>query len=649
MVNVQNFTQNRYFEKLPYPQFGGLHIKDHKAASSFPDRLVLKHNKFLGDALYELPSGIIDKKSTGIGATELALQSPVDSIIVFPTRVLAQQKWRKGMLYVGSDYGDLRSPSDDQIISYHNTPRLYKRLIVISDSLPRLHRLIREELFEYFIVLDEFDMYQSERSYRSSFEDCLDLFFHFKEGCMVSATMRSSVDPRIKELPHYTIEKQNAISPNLHLISTKDPIICTVMRISQFEKSGLKILIALNNFNMIIEVIELLGKKDDCAILASEASRSKCSDGCNNYYQELNNGLLPNRINFCTSAYFQGVDIHENVTLIMVADSRHKGTLLSKEQIKQIMGRSRRGNMTASLIYQCGPIEKSPPGCNLVQAQSECNALNKTLQILQGSNFLDKCRSALLDVIGAPDSSLRYNGEVMISYLLYDNRRIKEEVRRAYLNQKALKNYLDEQDFVMTHEECTVVRTMKDSRKMRQLKGRIKKKQRSDFEAFIEQVRSGDTSSAQKDFPQFTESYQGINTYIHTDDEICRLLEIAFRTSFDARHINKLILNLKYMSLVNDFLRLNIELAFTVGQSYSPKQIFQVLSRPEIKSAIKKSFGQNIDSSTRAVRYLGSIADIKRLSTRGSDGSPYKILNFNPYKIDESQLVKKVGYQYGVF
>lgn len=43
----------------------------------------------------KMPHGIMDKQLAGIGAITLEIKSKRDSIIVFPTKILAYNKWQR--------------------------------------------------------------------------------------------------------------------------------------------------------------------------------------------------------------------------------------------------------------------------------------------------------------------------------------------------------------------------------------------------------------------------------------------------------------------------------------------------------------------------------------------------------------------------
>ena len=86
-----------------------------------------------------MPYGIIDKTIPGIGATTLELEAERNSIIVVPTKALAEEKCNKYpfAMYVGSQTIVRRSPSKYNITGYVCSPfiKCFKKVIVVADSL----------------------------------------------------------------------------------------------------------------------------------------------------------------------------------------------------------------------------------------------------------------------------------------------------------------------------------------------------------------------------------------------------------------------------------------------------------------------------------------------------------------------------------
>ncbi len=83
------------------------------------NELIIDNSKKLGEVIDRLPSGIIDERATGIGATTCEITSPRNSIIVVPTRALAYSKAlsHPDSFYVGSPCGNRKTKIKDEEIS----------------------------------------------------------------------------------------------------------------------------------------------------------------------------------------------------------------------------------------------------------------------------------------------------------------------------------------------------------------------------------------------------------------------------------------------------------------------------------------------------------------------------------------------------
>lgn len=63
------------------------------------DITILEEGKKLSDIFYTTPYGVVKKNVTGIGATTLELRCERNSIIVVPTKALAYEKYKTGMIW----------------------------------------------------------------------------------------------------------------------------------------------------------------------------------------------------------------------------------------------------------------------------------------------------------------------------------------------------------------------------------------------------------------------------------------------------------------------------------------------------------------------------------------------------------------------
>lgn len=292
----------------------------------------------------KMPHGIVNKQIPGVGATTLEINANRNSIIVLPTKALAFSKCKKhpNTLYIGSEIKDEKERTTDQEIIEYLQKEGYKKLLVVADSLGRLLKLIKEENYkDYFLMIDEIDVLQSDSNYRPQLEDVIDYYLLFppKNRCMVTATMKEFTNPLLKKECLFPISWQWEKKRNIKLLHTNNIIQVVINEIKSHPNE--KIFIAYNSILQIQNIISSLEEevKKECAILCSEASIKEAGE----YYAAKldSNDVLPNRINFATCCYFTGIDISDNYHLITVSDSRRDYSMLTLDRMTQIYGRCR--------------------------------------------------------------------------------------------------------------------------------------------------------------------------------------------------------------------------------------------------------------------------------------------------------------------
>lgn len=335
-------------------------------------------DRHLGDVFNQIPYGVLNKNKTGVGATTLELESKRNSIIVVPTRTLAYTKWLSNQriwLYVGSAIGKLPKslPIQDYInrIEEHNKidPQnfLYKKFIVVADSLERIIETIgKENLKNYFLMIDEVDIIQSDSTYRPNLEKAIDYslpelgYFDEKHSCLVSATIRSFSHPQMNQKASLVARfpfKQDTPPKLIHSITPNKTTSEEIANIPNDEK----VLIAYNSIDSILEIINMLDPNlvNECGIMCSTQSKDKVEFYKEGLYVEMDNQFLPRRITFMTCVYFVGIDIKESYHLISVANIEKPHSLLSFDKLKQIQGRCREtgGIKSNTIIYKTKPFQ----------------------------------------------------------------------------------------------------------------------------------------------------------------------------------------------------------------------------------------------------------------------------------------------------
>ena len=321
--------------------------------------LTIQEEKKLGEIFDTLPYGLVKKNRTGMGATTLELESPRNSIIVVPTKALAYGKYQikpDKYFYVGSSIGNAKDTSKKDISNYLKNDKIeYKKFLVVADSLYKVIEAIGKSVYNnYFIMLDEIDAYQSDNSFRPVLENTLDYFFQFywERRCIISATVRRFTNPEINELPIVNIEYPTFQTRTISLVHTNNPHLIAKEKIEDlFENTKEKIVVAYNKISYIRQIIALLKPEiqNECAIFCSPASK----DQAEQYYSELVDTKLTQRITFLTCTFFAGIDINDRFHLVSISNTRFIYTLLSPEKLTQIAGRCRdkEGVFSETIIY----------------------------------------------------------------------------------------------------------------------------------------------------------------------------------------------------------------------------------------------------------------------------------------------------------
>lgn len=407
-----------------------------------------------------LPTGIIDKKFTGIGATHCEIVSKRNSIIVSPTRSLARSKYeewfKKGekegisCFFLGGGFGKIR----DEEITKFNSGRGFKKVFAVADSFPKIVKALSDTIYkEYAIIIDEIDSFQQDTSYRTSLESVVDYFWNFTHKTVVTATMIEFSDSRFKptkDFPLFEVHLTDYIKKTLNVFLVENQVLATANYINQLslQDSKKKIFIALNSVTYINQIIKTLLEDqkyqiEDFGVLCSVSSKDKLLKGLS--WENVKNGILSKHITFATSAYFVGVDIKEPAHLIVCNADDMRYSILFPEKILQIIGRIRGQAHSINLISfrnLSNPwIKRQFPFINKNEFLKRFNDIKNDLEIqakalagLQNKDLKESIIKGLLDTeIDGIRGLLRLNSasqivvsDFSVDYLLYDSKRARE-------------------------------------------------------------------------------------------------------------------------------------------------------------------------------------------------------------------------------
>lgn len=369
----------------------------------------------------KMPHGIVDKQVAGIGATTLEIDSKRNSILVVPTRVLAYNKWirnKEKTLYVGGKINEERdTTSIQEIQEYLSDEKIaYKKFLVVADSLHRLLQIIGAKHYkDYFLMIDEVDMIQSESNYRPRLESLIDHYFQFppKNRCLVTATLREFSNPQLQQECKFRLTWKDIPKRNIRLYYTDNLDALTAQQIQSISQTQ-KIMVAFNSIRHCKNIIKLLPDEIqmDCAILCSDSSVEEAGV----YFAELaEENKLPKRISFITSCYFAGVDIEDSYHLISVSNARKNYQMLSLDKITQIHGRCRiqEGILNDTIIYNTRETwRKSEEGDYQATLLKQAEAL---LRLQKSASKLGEQDTDLHDLFEIVKTAIREKGAVSIS------------------------------------------------------------------------------------------------------------------------------------------------------------------------------------------------------------------------------------------
>ena len=553
----------------------------------------------LSDVFNCLPHGFVFKETTGMGGTTLELDAKRHSIIVEPIRITASSKAHKhNALYVGSStrYHPNKAISVEDIKKYIDDETvLYKKIVVVADSLPKVIEAIVETVFkDFFIVIDEIDSFQLDSSYRKNMEICMDYYKSFlpTNRAMLSATRIDFTDPQLAKEPITYIKYDKAIPRDILVITTFTPnipgiIVDTIKEtIANFPND--KIFIAYNSVNGCFNIAEHLVNesvitKEQVKIFCSNASEAKAPD----YYQELDSDKLPVQVNFFTSAYFTGFDLHESYHLISISCKVGNGQSLSDRRFKQIAGRSRTGILSETIIHDFMSKDKvnNITRKSLIEAGISQRDSHRCMTRHYGKSGLlqtviHEINEQFLTIL--ENNKKRYirtdeNKEFQISYFSIDNQLEEQRVRNElYLKQDTLYNKLLSDGNNVTHQ------LLISSTKVEDKKVSIIERDR-EVEDIIDTLRNFDFSHEILEFlkkerltpiqVRIATDFQKLLDYLDKNDTLDKIKD-SILGKRDLRVYNRLIMAAFFVTEHPDSLvKARLDVYFPIGNRYDNDEI----------------------------------------------------------------------------
>ncbi len=626
--------------------------------------LKTKKDTKLSEVLNFLPSGFVYKEETGIGATTLELISNRHSIIVEPIKITASSKASEhNALYVGSPtrYHPQKSLKKADIIKYVNDKSItFKKIVVVADSLPRLIEAIGANVFkDYFILIDEIDSFQLDSSYRKSMEACIEIYSNFDSDkrAMLSATRIDFTDPFLRQEPvteiKYDVKKPRKIAVYTTIPSEIQGVVVDTIKelIKKYPKD--KIFIAYNSvsncFNLAQHLVDnKITSKNEIRILCSSTSKKFAKD----YYNELDNNILPSKINFFTSAYFTGFDLNEQYHLITVSGNRNKVHALSDRRIKQISGRSRKGLLTETIIHDIavGQLKDDFTDKEFIAAAEEQVESHNCMKRHYSKNpllkmFINDINEQFLKVLEANELKLirkDEKGEFKISFLNIDAALEAIRVRKhLYLDSSALANTLilngEKVNHKLLHSK-TIVHDKKVSiyeRDSQVLEIIEKLKTATSTYAIEAELSAGSFFGIQE---LIAEDFCKIRGYLDTDSTL-EIIKDNIIGKRDLREYNRIIKSaLFYISPKTQLTVSRFDINFPLNSRCTKNEVLLKVNNALAEAQIPKV----IKSITTAMRMLNTFYITQRKRDKKTGIDYVTIKGRNPYGFDIIKTKKSI-------
>ena len=341
---------------------------------------------YLKDFMTELPHGILNKRSCGVGGSFLAITAETNYIIACPTIELIINKQHQHLNIIGV-YGNAKfSDFKRQIVERLGANATIK-IMVTYDSLPKvikwLSELNQKPYTNYKLLVDEYHKILSDYSYRDkAIDGLLKEALKFIHCTFLSAT---PINPKftpsvLANFPQYEIIWSATRKIRLEREKTNKPYSAAVNIIKKYKASGNKLKIDgqiseeayffINSVEGLAEIIKKAElKPEEVKIICADSDRNQqVLNRINPEYNfEIANVHHENKpFTFVTSKSFLGADFYSDTGIVYVVSNVHRKTTLLdiSTDLYQIAGRIRNVNNPFKdriyHIYNTGAYEMTP-------------------------------------------------------------------------------------------------------------------------------------------------------------------------------------------------------------------------------------------------------------------------------------------------
>lgn len=310
-------------------------------------------DEFLSDVIDTLPSNcLFNKGITGCGGTTLEINSKRNSIILVPTINLVLNKTASNPHLIGV----CGTVSQDQFIKAFKNKSI-KKIIATYDSLPKLINWIGSDIYNYFLLIDEYHILFNNYTLRyKAINNILSSYQNFREFCFMTATplKEDNVLEELKHLDQIEVIWPKAIPVNVTLYNEVRTSKRVLDLIKDSENRDWNYHIFINSINTIRSIVKSIPENIQYRTICSQnAKGNDLKSGGKLHVESINSSVC--KINFYTATAFEGVDIYDPIgKTIVVSDTNIAQSLVDISTLfVQICGRLRDSVYKEEVIFIC--------------------------------------------------------------------------------------------------------------------------------------------------------------------------------------------------------------------------------------------------------------------------------------------------------
>ena len=307
---------------------------------------------FLSEAINTIPSNcLFNKGVTGCGGTHLEIISDRNSIILVPNINLVLSKTKQHNHLIGV-YGDVTIDS----FKFQFNKQKTKKIIATYDALDKLIKWIGEDIYNYFLLIDEYHILFNSYDFRyKAISFILDNFKKFKNYCFMTATplKEYNILEELKDLDRVTLVWPQSVPVKTELRNVYFTSKEVTKEINKALESDYNLHIFINSINTIRSIVKTIGTKDFRTICSKIAETADTRIGGKLQVKSINSNVC--KINFYTATAFEGVDIYDPIgKTIIVSDTNIAQSLVDISTLFiQICGRLRDSKYKDEVLFIC--------------------------------------------------------------------------------------------------------------------------------------------------------------------------------------------------------------------------------------------------------------------------------------------------------